>query len=284
MDFYRRYSVVFGLLVLAGVMVLLLSTPGFVFSKGVMFIDTELNESDGDETYIKTKVDFGSNEHIQSFPQQIGKWIGSDYETDKLRETLGADVLLMRAYVHPEYYLPIFLLISQSNSESSFHGVPVCFRAMGYSVDSDIKDEILIPDGDWVGDKEPASNSSLIPIRRLIAHKESDGSITERRVVLYWYVKGNEFTSDTITMIRISTTAPIEGSYDAIVDLEKDFTSQCVPHLFELSDEKSEQTLIVQLSNSGLGGYILIILLLSTPIGIMLFPRIILGKNSLEEH
>jgi len=282
MDFYKRYSVVLGLLALAVVVVLLLSTPGFVFSKGVTFIDTELNESSGDETYIKTKVDFGSNEHIQSFPRQIGKWMGSDYETTKLKETLGADVLLMRAYVHPEYYLPIFLLISQSNSESSFHGVPVCFRAMGYDVDSDIKDEILIPARYWVDTKEPTSDTSSIPIRRLLAHKESAGSITERRVVLYWYIKGNEFTSDTITMIRVSTTAPVEGSYDSIVELEKDFTSQCVPYLFELSDDETEQTLIVQLANSGPGGYALIVLLLSMPLGIILFPRICLFRNTLK--
>ena len=68
MSFYRRYSLLIGLLALVLVVVLLLSTPGAAFSSGVTLVDTELHRSSGDEAYVRTRMDLGSPEAVRAFP------------------------------------------------------------------------------------------------------------------------------------------------------------------------------------------------------------------------
>ena len=43
----------------------------------------------------------------------IGDWRGTGYETAKLKASLGADVMLMRAYSHPEIRQIVFFHILQ---------------------------------------------------------------------------------------------------------------------------------------------------------------------------
>ena len=95
MVFYKRYSVLFGLFALVCVIVLLFSTPDSLFSRGVSFIDSELNRSSGNEAYVITKMNLGSQEHVSAFPTEIGEWKGYDYDTTRVSEDLGADVVLL---------------------------------------------------------------------------------------------------------------------------------------------------------------------------------------------
>ena len=69
--FCKRYSVTFGLFALVCVFVLLFSTPESLFSHGVAFIDSELHRSSGNEAYVKTKMNPGSQEHVGAFPAEI---------------------------------------------------------------------------------------------------------------------------------------------------------------------------------------------------------------------
>ena len=137
MDFYRRYSLLLGLLVLALVIALLLTTPASMFSPGVTFIDSELYRSSGDEAYVRTKMDFGNSEHVNAFPHQFSVWQGYDYDTAALKESLGADIILLRGYVRPGLYQPIFFLLMQARTESSFHPPPICYPAMGYEIEAE---------------------------------------------------------------------------------------------------------------------------------------------------
>lgn len=280
MDFYKRYSLLLGLFALVLVIVLLLSTPGLIFSAGVTFIDSELHRSSGDEAYVRTKMDFGSSEHVKAFPHQFGEWKGYDYDTTGARESLGANVILLRGYDRPGLYQPIFFLVMQAKTESSFHPPPICYAALGYEIEGEGKEQVLVKDTSWT--KAASFSSMLIPMRRLVVIKESGGRITERRVVLYCYVRGNQFTSDTITMIRVEALAPIDGSYDGILNVEKDFIALTIPYMFEPSEEGEWNPLALQLTELGIGGYFVIALMLFMPLAIIIYPRTRWGRGSAE--
>ena len=72
---------------------------------------------------------------------------------------------------------------------------------------------------------------------------EEDGNgnkkVTQRRVVLYFYVKENPFTSDNITMVRVSAHAPLNGSYNGVLNVTKEFMGDTIPCMFEIREEEN---------------------------------------------
>jgi hypothetical protein len=278
MDFYRRYSLLLGLLVLVLVIVLLLSTPTLMFSPGVTFIDSELYRSSGNEAYVRTKMDFGNIEQVNAFPHEFGVWRGYDYDTAPLKESLGADIILLRGYECPGLYQPIFFLLMQAKNESSFHPPQVCYPAMGYKIEEEGKELVHVEAESW---EEPDSLPGItIPMVRLLVYRESEGRVTERRVALFCYVKGNRFTSDAITMIRMEALAPVQGSYDSILGMEKAFIASAIPHIFEPSRENEWKPVALQLIELGIGGYLAIAFMVFIPLAIIIYSIIRWRKGS----
>ena len=101
--------------------------------------------------------------------------------------------------------------------------------------------------------------------------KKSDGELTERRVVLYFYVNRG-FTSNALTMIRVSALAPLRGSYDGILEQEKKFMADAFPYMFEF--KKDEKFIIYRLMDSGALGWLAIFTLILTPILIICYPML----------
>jgi len=148
---------------------------------------------------------------------------------------------------------------------------------MGFEVESEGKELVMVKDHNW---KDTPSFS--IPMTRMIISRESNGRITERRVVLYCYVKGNQFTSDTITMIRVEGLAPISGPYDGILGIEKDFLAMAIPYMFDPGEGGEWKPLVLQLVEFGIGGFLLIALMFLVPVLIIIFPRIRWRKRSAD--
>ena len=276
---------IIGVLALVFVIILLLSTPGMLLAKQVSVIDTELSRASGHETSVKTKMDFGDNAHVQALPATIGDWQSIVFDTSKLAESLGADVMLLRAYGHTYSNgtlrgKQVLLLIIQSNNRSSFHPPIVCYPAVGYKIEEETTEEIRVSNATWAEaplyshwDPEEAGcfNGSM-SAKKLVISKESDGEVTKRKVVLYFYVKDNPVITDKITMIRVSAHTPINGSYEGALNLTKDFMGEVVPYMFEVREK--EEIVAVQLAKSGTGGWLIIGILVSVPIGIIVYPRI----------
>jgi len=274
MTFFRQYAIIIGFSLLAIAVVLMLSSPDIIFSKGVSVIDTDLSQSSKSDNYIRTKLDFGDNEHIKAFPRQIGEWEGFDYDTEDQAESLGADVLLMRGYTAPGLYVPIYFLIMQSKDRTTFHPPTICYPALGYTIETEEETEILVSGTEWA-----ETYGDSVTARKLVVYKESEGKVVERRLVLYFYVKQNPinpFTSDTVTMIRVSALIPTEGSYDSMLNVLQDFSAEAIPYMFDPYDKESSgnQRIAVQLSESGVLGYLAMIALFLLPITIILYPWI----------
>jgi len=291
-SFFEEYSKFIGLLMLVFVIILLFSTPSMLLAKSITTIGTELSHATGDETLVRTKFDFGNNEHMQAFPEQIGDWTGSDYNTTGIAENLGADVMLLRAYSHPKLYQPVFFLIMQSNNRSTFHPPIVCYPALGYTIEEIGKETIPVRNISWVEeplygtpkdkDKEGVYFNRTITIsaKKLIVIKKSGGNengneneeVTERKTVLYFYVKENPFASDTVTMIRVSALAPLEGSYDGILNITKEFMGDTMPCMFELRQE--EPIVFILLASGSASGKVALVLLFLVPLSIIFYPQI----------
>lgn len=266
-----------GIVILIVVVILLLTSPGLLFSPMVTFIDTELYRSSGQEVSVRTRMDFRSQEHMAAFPLKLGKWDGYDYDTTKYVEQLGANVMLLRAYEPRTLTQPVFFLILQAKTESSFHPPKICIRAQGHEIQEEGEEKVLITDATWA----KGSSSISIPLRKLITIKKSeDGRITERRVVLFCYVKGNRFYEDTITMIQMEALAPLTGSYEGALNEEKDFISQAIPLMFEPVEEARWDPLFMVFFEWGTSGYLVIAFMFLVPITIIILARQHWGKNA----
>ena len=264
----------------------LFSTPSTIFVKDITIIDTELSHATGDKTPVQTKMDFGSNEHMCAFPEQIGDWEGSDYyNTTGVADSLGADVMLHRAYWHPKLYQPVFFLIIQSKNRSSFYPPIVCYPALGYTIKEAGKEEIFVHNASWTskplfptlesGKEEIGYFNGTISAKKLIVVKESEKEgnkeVTERRVVLYFYVKESPLVSNTATMVRVSALAPFEGSYEGILNVTKEFMGDTIPCMFEI---RKEEPLVLFILLSSLAGKVVIGLLFLLPLLIIFYPQI----------
>jgi hypothetical protein len=292
----KSAAMIIGLTALALVIVLLLSTPSEILAREVQLIDTELGRASGNEIYVFTKMDFGSNEHVQTFPREIGSWRSVSYNISRLAERLNADTMLLRVYANLSNGTlrdkPVSFSIIQSENLSTFHPPPICYGGLGYKIEAETTEEVLISNTTWARppltsasghEHEPEkagcfnssssmSMSRLISVKELVVFKESNGEITDREVVLYFYVKDNPLATDTITMIRASAQAPINGSVDGTLNITKGFMGEAFPYMFEVREK--EEIIAVKLAKSGIGGWLIIGVLISVPIGIAVYPRI----------
>ncbi len=279
------YTTIIGTLALVFVVIILLSTPGMILAKQVSVIDTELSRASGHEITVRTKMDFGNNEHVQAFPREIGDWQSIVFNTSKLAESLRADVMLLRAYGHTYGNgtlrgEQVLLLIIQSDNRSSFYPPIVCYPAIGYKIEEETTEEIRVSNATWaqapwypnVELEEPWIFNGSMSVKKLVISKEFNQEVTKRKVVLYFYVKDNPLTTDTITMIRVSAHAPLNGSNEGALNLTKEFMGEVVPYMFEVREE--EEIIAVQLAKSGIGGWLIIGVLVSVPIVIIVYPRI----------
>lgn len=285
--FFEEYCRIIGLLMLVFVIIILLSSPSLLFAKTITTIDTELSHASDDAMHVRTKMDFGSNEHMRAFTNNIRGWEGSDYDTMRVAESLGADVMLMRSYINPETFQPVSFLIVQSNNRSSFHPPIVCYPALGYTIEEEGKVEIPVHNASWAEEfaipecefgelikerlNESIYFSKTISAKKLVVLKQSGEKVTQRKVVLYFYVKESPFTSDTITMIRVAALAPTEGSYDEILNLTTEFMGDTIPCMFELRREE-EPILFILLDS--IVGKVVIGLLFLVPMTIIFYPEV----------
>jgi len=262
-----------GLLALTVVLSILLLPPSMILARTVTFIDTKLYWTSSDQVLVRTKMDLGSAEHMRRFPKVIGEWKGIDYETSRIEEELNADVILMRAYQSPNFYQSIFLLIMQSSDPGSFHPPPICYPGLGYQIEEEGKEEIPLLNVDWVSYWRSETEQNIatsINVNKLVVFKESNGKVTERRVVLYFYVKG-PVSKDELTMVRVSALAPIDISYDGVLSLTKDFMGEVIPYLFEFYEEK-EEIIAAYLAESGAGRLLMAVSVI-IPSALIIYPR-----------
>lgn len=269
MSFYERYSVILGLCGMIVVATLLLAPSDLAFSSGVTFIDTELQRSSGNQTYVRTKMDFGNPDHMAAIPMSIGEWEGYEYHSTDVSERIGGHIALARGYTIPWLYQPIDMIILQAETESAFTRPETCFNSYGFSIEEKAREEILVS---GIGYPEDSPTIS-VPFRKLVVTKQDGGEVVDRRVVLYCYVKGNQLTTDAITLIQLEASVPTEGSYEEILTAQRDLIQKTIPMMFEPGKDDAWKPIAMELTEWGAGGYAIIGVLVLLPFAIMIYPR-----------
>ena len=74
-------------------------------------------------------------------------------------------------------------------------------------------------------------------------------------------------------MVRVSALAPLEGSYDGILNITKGFMGDTFPYMFELQSEK-EPVIFILLASGSIIGKVVIVLLFLAPLSIIFYPQI----------
>ncbi len=266
----QYYMMLTGIGILTIVVLILVSSPSAFFSPMVRVIGNDLNKATENEVSIATKTDFSDSEQVNALPYNIGKWHGKDYDTEELKKALKANVVLLRGYDPETFTQPLFLTIVQSKTDVSFHGTAYCLTFQGYDIQEQSPEKLAITDPDWA--KE--GSSVTIPLDKLIATKSTkEGRIFERRLVLFFYVKGNQFNSDEIAMVQVQGLIPLEGGYEGTLNEEKAFLSELIPLLFEPAGASSQWHPVFRiLTDLGTGGYVLIIFMLLVPLVLIVYP------------
>lgn len=290
-SFFEDYSKLIGFILLTYVIIILLSTPSMIFAKSITTIGPEFSHTSRDETAVRAWIDFGRIEHMVECPERFGfgDWNSSDYyNTARIAESLSADVKLLCAYSHPRLHQPVLFLIMDSKNRSSFHSPIVYYTALGYTIEEEATEEVLVhnaslasktPYSTWESRKEELGGfNGTISVKKLIVVKESgengNKKVTERRVVLYFYVKESQ-AQYKVTMVRVSALAPIEGSYDGALNLTKDFIDEVIfPYMFEFELREEESNLFILLAFGSIIGKVAIVLLFLVPLSIIFYPQI----------
>ena len=271
MNYYKRKNFITGIILLSVVVIMLVISPVSFFSPMVT-LGNSLYSSASKEVSVQTKDNFGNQAVVENFPKIIGQWQGYDYPVAQYLSLLQADALLLRVYEPPTFSQPIFFTIVQSKSDASFHPPNVCFTAQGYKIEDQSQENVTITDAAWA----PDPSNITIPVNTMVVTlNNSDGTITERRLILYFYVKGNQFYSDTVTMVQLDAMIPLQGSYADNLTDEKAFLNDVIPTMFSSSTtDNTYHPIFLTLIDWGAGGYIVIALLILIPAAIIFYPKI----------
>ncbi len=279
------FRITIGMLTLIFILSLLFSTPGMISPRGVSLIDTQIQGSSGKEMFVRTKLNFANPEQMEQFPRTIGEWHSTSYDWSRIKESLGADVLLSRAYRHPDYSNPVFFLIIQGTNMSTFHPPMVCYPALGYEIEGEGKAAVPIENaswakGHWRSEREGSVFKGELSTKKLVVVKRSgDGKITERRIALYYFVKDGWMpVANEVTMVRLSALAPVSGAYQDYLEPMKKLASDTFPEMFEVRPKESMLVEILVIEH-GAVGFLVIAILLSAPIIFMLLPFIKRAKH-----
>ncbi len=276
----QAFRITIGMIVLVGILTPLLSTPGMVSPGGVSVISTELQGSSGKEIFVRTKLDFANPETMKDFSQNIGQWHSTNYDWSRLKESLGADIMISRAYRHPDFSGTAFFLIIQGTNMSSFHPPIVCYPALGYEIIEEGEVNVPIENASWAqehwrSEKEGSVFKGEMNTKKLVVVKRSkNGEITERRVVLYYYIRDERMSvTKKITMVRLSAIVPVSGSDQNALETMKKLASDTFPEMFEVKPEERTIAEMVVIKY-GAPGFLVIAMLVSAPIIFVMLPFI----------
>jgi len=119
---------------------------------------------------------------VREIPMKIGEWTSKDLTvTDREYEILETENLIVREYQHPNgSVINLFVIYSETNRRVC-HPPVVCLIGSGAEVTQTSKGSLAL-------------SNQTIPVNHIVV--ESGGN---ERLVLYWYMLGDEFTDDYFT-------------------------------------------------------------------------------------
>jgi hypothetical protein len=210
----KRHLLIIGLLgaaVMAMAVIMLSGRAGSGRAEGYQFItDVDSWQKTDRERIVVSPYDFSLESDLSALPLQIGEWVGEDVPQTNLEVFI---LLEPEQYVQRRYTLPdgryLWLSLIGSRKSKSFHSPQICYDADGWRTDSS---------------SEPAPlDTGSIHALSLAADKPMESGGTAQHVVMYFYLWPDASRTPQDGMVLIKLTAPVYGSVDESLGMEKAF-------------------------------------------------------------
>ena len=127
-------------------------------------------------------IDEAKLEIFETFPYQLGDWMGKDYEIEeRTYEILETRNVLSRVYQNPAGERVHLLLVGSRKDRRVAHPPEVCYLGSNYSITDETGETLNL-------------KGQSIPVREFVAKHERTPNQKEN--VLYLYKVGDEFTEN----------------------------------------------------------------------------------------
>ena len=210
----KRPLLVIGLLGLAVMAVVVIMLGGQLApgaAEGYRFIaDVDNWQKTDRERVVVSPYDFSLANDLNTLPMQLGEWSGVDVPQTNLEVFI---LLEPEQYIQRRYTLPdgryLWLSLIGSRKSKSFHSPQICYSTDGWGTSSG-------------SEPVPLDRGSLYALS-LAANKPMESGGTAEHVVLYFYLWPNAARNAGDGMVLVKLTAPVYGSVDETLDMEKAF-------------------------------------------------------------
>jgi hypothetical protein len=208
-----RYLFVIGLLgaaVLAAAVIMLGGQAGAARGDGYAFVaDVDTWQRTERARLVRSPYDFSLAGDLGRIPLALGEWTGEDVPQTNLEVFI---LLEPEQYVQRKYTLPdgrfLWLSLIGSRKSKSFHSPQICYDADGWRTDA-ASEPIPLDDGE-------------LTALRLAARKPQDAGGAQH-AVLYFYLWPDAARDPQDGMVLVKLTAPIYGSLEETLAMEKAF-------------------------------------------------------------
>ena len=160
------------------------------------------------ERALSTEYDFSLGPNLDELPLEVGEWKGQDVAQTNL------EVFIL---LEPEHYVfrryarsngrSIWLSLIGSRKAKSFHPPQICYASDGWQ--TDVSSEPV-----------PVGDGELYALQ-VIAHKGG-----QTHVVLYFFLWPDYSRDPAAGTVLFKVTAPLEGSVEETLALEKQFVQE----------------------------------------------------------
>lgn len=210
----RRYLVILLLLIVAlAAMGLIygrdLWQSRFVADDGYVFVtDIDRWRRTQRERAVQANYDFSLGSQLEELPLEIGEWQGADVPQTNIEVQI---LLEPEEYVYRRYRRDdgkyVWLSIIGSRQAKSFHSPQICYDADGWQT-AVASEPVALAEGE---------------IYALMLEAQKD---RWEQVVLYFYLYPDYLRDANDGTVLFKVTAPLEGSLEETIDLQKGFIRQ----------------------------------------------------------
>ncbi len=210
----RRYLLIIGALVVAVIAAALVMfrdrLSAGATSSGYEFVtDVDNWQRTEHERAVTTPYDFNLKADLKQIPLQLGDWQGEDVPQTNIEVFI---LLEPEQYLQRIYRLPdgrfVWLSLIGSRKSKSFHSPQICYDTDGWKTEASSE---IVP-----------LNQGEVYALRLVAQKAVEGGAVDH-IITYFYLWPSYQRNAQDGMVLVKLTAPLYGSVDETVDLEKRF-------------------------------------------------------------
>ncbi len=256
-----------GILGLALVFVILLSTPSTLVGSSTTYVDTFATGRSGDAVPLSGFLEVGGGHGL---PEGFANWTSGPDESGTGRwpgvaNYYGADALAVRSYFTPGLYTPLNVFMLETRQVNVFHSLGASYRAV-LGMEPIEEDAVMVPLNRSASPVRGLVPEALPMTRILVERVGGDGAVEERRLAYtFWVVEETWHSPTRATWVRAEIQVPPNGSHAAHDAVLRDFIGSLGARLFRLPDAEAEPLVAEMFMAQGLAGWMVLTTSVTVP-------------------